>query len=381
MQAVNGDQRWWDGYSWRTGIVPALISTVTAQPSGTQATWSGARAFDTAAITSGAYYPSPMTAWTTGQWAQLGNGDHQRWQGNRWLSVGNGYQPDRMGGAPAVLPFSLADIRARNCTGYGTWVAGDKFTPADGFACYWTGSAWAKGYGPTRTNLIIDYLHDEGSGELTKDWGPNNSSAWLGGTGNPEASNPTWATYGLYFNGDVPGGNWNAATSADSLWLTEVTALVVLYLNGASRYHAFLHKHAGDGGRDNPFEFRTSNEGTNRLVFEQSHPTGIVGWTGPYVAEQTWVVLGVSKGHIAAAPTFYVNKVAITGNYLYGSADAITSGSNSPLYIGRRPDGVCTLNGAMGVVRVWNRILSQAEIDANYDAIRLTMLQRGVTLP
>ena len=361
--------------------------TVTAQPSGTKATFTpNTVPFDKQALQNGFHIAEPQTAWTSGQWAQCGNGDHCRWQGSSWKSVGNGYQPDRMGGAPEVLPFDLVDIRARNCTGYGTWQVGDAFTPADGVKCYWTGNQWITGWSPTPTNLVANWLFHEGTGQAAWDYSQTagGGQVWLGSTGNPDADDPNWTGYGVEVLSET--GDFLGGTSADSWWTGSISLLMVVHFYTAGQYQLMITKGVGTN-LNTPFEFLTGNEaGAVRLWFVRGNASGYYHWLGPTVPVGQWAVIGFMcyGSAMSNVPTFYVNKTAtaatLSGNTTTGN---VSGGATPYIYIGRRADAVASFRGQMGLIWAWNTNHSPAIMNANYDAIKLIMDRRAgqVILP
>ena len=350
--------------------------TVTAQASGTQAIYSpNTPPFDKGILQNGFHIAEPQTAWTSGQYARLGNGDHCRWQGSSWKSVGNGYSPDRLGGAPEVLPFSYEDIVARGCTGYGTWEPSDKFTPLDGRPVFWNGAGrWGLGYSPLQPNLMLNFMHNEGSGQFATDWSPTNYGNWLGLGGGVESQDPSWAPLGLVFDF----GQQTIGSHPNSYWLGGLTIVCTVYSYSASHYHGFISLNTGNN-LNCPIDFWASDEATPRLNAVRGNAGGYTHWSGPLLDVGVTTMIGVrfASASINVGCSFIKNNVVTAATQVGSTSTGNATGAGQYLYVGRRQDGICQMHGQIGPLWAYNTYLSDTQItDYVYPAMKLNVNSR-----
>ena len=199
------------------------------------------------------------------------------------------------------------------------------------------------------TRLYIPF--NEGSGTLAKDYSEYHNSGAFGAG----ATAPLWRPNGLYFDGV---NDYINCGNDSSLNITEaITIEAWIYPEGwgEGSYGRIVDKTWQTGyvvGLGN-----LSNEESLRFL---SYNAGIDQWAGINVISlNTWqhVAVTYDKQNVK----FYVN-----GKYTDGGIETASLGANSDdLIIGNSGVGDRTFDGIIHEVRIYNRVLSAAQIAAD----------------
>jgi hypothetical protein len=149
---------------------------------------------------------------------------------------------------------------------------------------------------------------------------------------------------------------------SDALLLGPVTLCAWVLIRGAS-LNAFMSKHTGGGGTNNPFDFRTGTA-ANNLTIVRANASSYVSYSGPSLASNTWIHVGVMfNGAASNVPVFWVNGKSTAGTVDAGSLSGPVTGSNTDMRLGRRADGSVQLDGLADDYRMYNRMLSSQEMN------------------
>ena len=105
------------------------------------------------------------------------------------------------------------------------------------------------------------------------------------------------------------------STRGDTGFLGALSIVCWANIETGSNYRHFCGKHAGAGGTNNPFDFRTDNQTTPVMTIAESTASANRIWVGPVVTLNSWVHYGVTRadGLIETAPLFYADGVQTTG--------------------------------------------------------------------
>jgi hypothetical protein len=150
---------------------------------------------------------------------------------------------------------------------------------------------------------------------------------------------------------------------ADTPVLGSITYSVWAYFNAYASYGAMLSKAASGGGTNNPGELRLHNS-NGAVRFIVANATTFREYTGTVIPLSTWTHIAVtrSNGIATTAPLCYVNGQPALMTTASGTATGQITGTNAPVRIGSRTDGVTKTNGMLDDVRVYNRELMATEI-------------------
>lgn len=111
-----------------------------------------------------------------------------------------------------------------------------------------------------------------------------------------------------------------------------------------------------------------------RLLFSDHHTAGYnISYTANSYADSNWHYFCATSDRSLDALTqtsLYVD--AIFDKILHATHRANLSGNYSsyPLYIGSRAGGSYFLSGSLGIVKIYNRAISETEIIQNYNAMK-----------
>jgi chitodextrinase len=209
---------------------------------------------------------------------------------------------------------------------------------------------------------------DEGAGTTTADSSGNSNTGTL-------TNGPTWATGrvgpgALTFSGATPSVAISGAGSLANLYLTGVTVSAWIKPAGLG---------GGSGGRivdkDNNDAGWFFSMGTNNTIkFSSDQFNG----TEPSRSTASSVITLNAWQHVAATWDgttsgngihVYINGVESTGGTIISGSGTPYDDSGTPLTLGNRPtDNARGFNGVIDEIRVYNRVLTGAEIQALADA-------------
>jgi hypothetical protein len=152
--------------------------------------------------------------------------------------------------------------------------------------------------------------------------------------------------------------------TSDTQWL--LAGGISIFARGMCRsfagYNNILIKALSNGSINSPLEFRLDS-GTGALNPLRANAAGgeSLGGGGALSATtgvvQSWGATLPNTNGINAV--VYLNGVGIATN---PATEAPYTGSNQPVWIGRRQDGATQFNGVLLAVYVWSRMLSAAEM-------------------
>ena len=153
----------------------------------------------------------------------------------------------------------------------------------------------------------------------------------------------------------------------DTKYTGTLTLCTWAKIDTGGAYRHFMGKHTGNGGTQNPFDFRTSNDTTPRLNLIRAN-TDSRTWSGPAVTLGQWKhYCVVAPSTIETAPTFYIDgAAAVTPASVGSTGTGAPTGSGAAIRIGVRADDAVKMDGSMDEVRIYNRMLSAAEIASLY---------------
>ena len=199
---------------------------------------------------------------------------------------------------------------------------------------------------------------------------PGTGTTWtdISGNGNSAAltNGPTFSSANggsLSFDGV---DDYSTISHSSSLNFPTALTISVWYYSGNAEYYLYL-------------KGRTDVDDYNPLVFAN----GTYGWTGPsgrsfynpptgYIQTNTWYNLAVT--HISGSdPIMYRNSIPSTSHVYTEGSGVRALGTNSYLVsinadVPRNQIG--TFNGKIASIQAYNRALTAAEIQQNYNALK-----------
>ena len=143
----------------------------------------------------------------------------------------------------------------------------------------------------------------------------------------------------------------------------DLTISAWLYITRGGKYQAIVTKCEGNGGWNNPFDFRTNYGAEPQLAFVRAD-------TVAHERVYSKVKMPLHQWHHVLVrvennvPDFYVNGI-LAGKYADTIFTRTPTGNTNPLQIGRRDDGLY-FNGMIDEVMIFDRALSPEEIHALY---------------
>lgn len=150
--------------------------------------------------------------------------------------------------------------------------------------------------------------------------------------------------------------------AADADYLGPVTLFWFGSVDTGSAFRHFVGKHAGAGGTNNPFDFRTTNDATPFVRLLVAHATAVRDWQGQAITLGARQTYGVNRPTpIEATPRSFLNGIGANMSNPAGAATGAITGTGANIRIGRRPDGGVQLDGRVEAVYIWKRLLSDAE--------------------
>lgn len=156
--------------------------------------------------------------------------------------------------------------------------------------------------------------------------------------------------------------NYDVAGSITIASIVDVDALV--------NYNCLVSRYAGGGFANLPYELRIGAAATDaRIEFVRSNASEHHAWDALSVGSNTLAAgknqfVAVSQASaIDTSPIFYVNSTKYPSPVSPGGNGTGAATSNSQLlYIGNRGDAITPLSGAINILAIWSRVLSDTEI-------------------
>lgn len=231
-----------------------------------------------------------------------------------------------------------------------------------------------------KSNLVfyIDFASKSsypGSGNIVYDLSGNNRNGTL-------INSPTFSTSNggiLTFNGSnnyIQFGNFldNTPNITVGAWIntSDQTSKRRTIIGKCANYGSGAGWELGvnTNAKNGVFHFMSQESGGNRWA--QSDTGAPTPQTFTSIVDGTWRYIVATLGAINVAPTLYNNGVLANPQTVVSSGDtAFTSISTTTnVYIGAREGGVEPLNGQIGMVHIYNRVLTGDEILQNYKSIK-----------
>jgi Concanavalin A-like lectin/glucanases superfamily len=215
---------------------------------------------------------------------------------------------------------------------------------------------------PLARGLVGCWLMNEGGGNQVYDLSGNGATGTLNMDTKWQPGNKGSA---LYFDGT--GDYVNIPYYNDKPFLGEITISVWAMISSGSAYRHFVGKHLSSGSINNPFDFRTDNSTTQKMSLVRASLYHSKEWLGPNVILGKWCNYVVAAPTlIDASPVFYLNGKSSDGLPSSGTGTGSPTGSNAPIRIGSRADGVVNMLGFISSVQIWNHALTASEIMSLY---------------
>jgi hypothetical protein len=213
--------------------------------------------------------------------------------------------------------------------------------------------------------------------ELSGGTAADSSGSGNAGTLGTNPANPTWSAgqigFGLSFDGADDTVNAGSGTTLDNLAAVTVAAWINATSMGEGGFGKIVFKATSPapGAPVNGWHFTVG--GTNQLIFATDYSTTDVlrRSNANTISTGAWrhVLATWSGGTAATTIKIYVDGVEVSG---YDTETAAVgsrpSDASSSLFLGNDANGARTFNGKLDDVRVYNRVLSAAEITALHRA-------------
>ena len=274
-----------------------------------------------------------------------------------------GYQLERCEGAgcsnftqvaaPTGIAFNDRSLSA--ATNYSYRVrAADAVPNVGGYSN--TASATTEVAPPASQGFVAAYGFSEGSGNTTMDGSGNANVGTL-------TNGPVW-TAGRYGNGILFDGVSDFVSVADSgtLDLTnDGTIEAWVKLNAVNRWHSVIAK--GNANSWEAHNYALEIGDTNALMCSVSN-----GVASQVISSSVAITAGIFR-HVACTWNGTTIALYIDGVLNASSAEVVIPvGNTAPLFIGQFGGNVDRFLGAIDEVRIYNRALSQAEIQVDLSA-------------
>lgn len=180
-----------------------------------------------------------------------------------------------------------------------------------------------------------------------------------------------------------PDANFDGTTTIASFDTGPIGKLADIFESGATLSAWIRVESDGEGNLGRiidkaSWNFLVENEsgGNVDLAFGTVQATNPGKWvtdTGAEIAINTWVHVAVSFISTpvdSTDPTIYIDGVSKTITEDGTPSGANVSDADNPIIVGNESGVSRTFDGDINVVKVWNKILSQAEITAEYNALK-----------
>lgn len=118
----------------------------------------------------------------------------------------------------------------------------------------------------------------------------------------------------------------------------------------------------------------TGTGGTVSLAFFRSFESNFGWWrVSNAMSVNAWhnIVITYNSNSTANVPTFYLDGVQLaTPTTVFSASGRVTDDSPNSLYVGNNNLNTRNWDGRIGVVQLYNRILTAVEINNNFKALR-----------
>ncbi len=235
--------------------------------------------------------------------------------------------------------------------------------------------------GVVTSGLLAEYRMEDGTGTSLKDSsGNNNNGAFPGGS-----NNPAWTSLGLRFNPngtvqyiDLP-TNLN---TAKTMQIFCIPAQIISEAGGMSEVPGSLGQHSlvvSNNATTGPNFMAEMIPGTTLGVSPSSYAGGMIT-----TVQDTWGgahLFTLAMG-LANDDTIYVDDQKITDYTARGSTQGRSVGTAGSFYrLGGHPTngGGWAFVGNMYFALFYDRVLTQAEVIKNYNAVWSRLQKRGIT--
>jgi Fibronectin type III domain len=226
--------------------------------------------------------------------------------------------------------------------------------------------------------LIAEWRFDAGAGQIVTDHSGNGYNAILGPTAGADASEPTWSSTGVdcvlnAANNYISTGS-NMGISGGAARTVIVVAQVDTNFSGSNTGYGFF-KWTGAASAGARWVLRTAASAANlrfETTFGQGHTSSLV------LSDETWHFIAARQSG-AGADTIKLYLDGASEN----SANVTTLNTSGNAFMG--PNAVADNGnnkwGRHAYALVYNRALSDAEVEQNRQALKAILAGRGITLP
>lgn len=221
--------------------------------------------------------------------------------------------------------------------------------------------------GVIRNGLIAYYKFNEGSGQVLRDYSGKGYNGQLGSTAGADASDPTWSSQGLTYTA-------TKYVSAPAIPLTTATTIFTVYKTTSNIDNSGVFM-----GQDAvTYNYLVYYNKSGTQVFYVRTASGLSTASKSGISLDTWY-LAVCR-YDSSAPS---GRIRVQVNGVWGTA---VNGYGEPLLsttttsIGSAGAGTGGLVGTMPFACVYNRALSDTEINYNNKIIKKMMAKRGIII-
>jgi len=217
----------------------------------------------------------------------------------------------------------------------------------------------------------------DGSGDNLADATGNGFIGQLGSAAGSDTSDPAWATYGL--NPDASNDYCTMPVSAIDRPLWTVLCVAKSVATTPSVQRAFGMRYDASSSKIIVIGFGTTNQQCSFTAWNgTTTATTFVSPTSSW-PNGTWGLTALSFDRIAGIATgWFVN-----ANTIYSGQSVLVTGLTTPdiFRVGNIPTATSQpMDGGLGYVMAYPRILNDAEIMQAYRALRVIMAARGEVL-
>lgn len=150
----------------------------------------------------------------------------------------------------------------------------------------------------------------------------------------------------------------------DAPYLGDCTLVWRGVIRSGNNYRDFVSKHAGGGGTNSPFDFRTDNSANPVVTLVRANGAGNNSWaeSGGATPNQGWITHAVSfQAALDGTVKFYFGGRLAASSQTGGTQTGLATGTGANIRIGRRADGAVQMDGVCVYVSIYNRILTADE--------------------
>ncbi|MCD6229175.1 MAG: DUF2341 domain-containing protein, partial [Candidatus Diapherotrites archaeon] len=217
------------------------------------------------------------------------------------------------------------------------------------------------------SGLVGSWHFSEGSGQSAADMSGNSNNGQLGSASTPDVSDPTWTT-GKFGNGLQFDGVDDYVSVSDDASLDIVGDVSIMAWVNADSVPATYKFIAGKGpGGDENYDLRVM-EGVGTFVFLVRDSAGYYYANTGISSTGTWIhLVGVFDSSSKEAKVYANGELKDTVSTTY----SVLNTNNEPFSVGARYYGGLWrdfLDGAIDEVRVYDRALSETEIQEYFSA-------------